>query len=84
MREWLGLELARRFDEAFRGAIDAARSTYDLDPVYEVVEQWRRIAVLQTDPAAFRRTMRVAAEMATGEPSSEDEPWETALSKAGL
>ena len=84
VREWLPAELARRFDDAYRSAIDAARTTYELDPVNEVVEDWRRIAVLHTDPVAFRRTMRAAAELATGEPSPEDELWETTLTRAGL
>ncbi|WP_285591283.1 DUF6247 family protein [Actinomycetospora sp. NBRC 106378] len=84
VREWLSPELAARFDDAYRAAIDTARSTFELEPVYTVVEDFRRIAILETDPAAFRRTMRAAAELATGEPSPEDEPWQTTLTKAGL
>jgi hypothetical protein len=51
---------------------------------HEVVEPWRRIAVLQTDPAAYRRTLRRAAELATGEPSPDDEPLEVTSARAGL
>lgn len=50
----------------------------------DVIERWRRIAVLQTDPGAYRRTLRHAAELATGEPSPEDEPLEVTSAKAGL
>jgi Family of unknown function (DUF6247) len=43
-------------------ALDDARASLDLGGVFDVVERWRRIAILQTDPGAYRRTMRLAAE----------------------
>ena len=52
--------------------------------MHEVVERWRAIAIPQVDPAADRRTMRRAAEIATGAPSLDDEPLEVTTTKAGL
>jgi hypothetical protein len=39
---------------------------------------------LQTDPEAYRRTVRLAAELATGQPSPDDEPVEVSAAKAGM
>ncbi|MEJ2869080.1 DUF6247 family protein [Actinomycetospora sp. OC33-EN08] len=82
--EWLSPELRRRFVRDYEAALDRARVDLDLEGLHEEVERWRQIAVLQTDPVGFRRTMRRAAEIATGEPSPEDEAWETTLAKAGM
>ena len=65
--DWLSSELRRRFGNDYEAAMDRARTDLDLEGVHEVVERWRQIAVLQTDPVAFRRTMRLAAEIATRE-----------------
>lgn len=84
IRQWLLPEDAARFVAAYEAALDDARTSLDLAGVHAVVERWRGIAILQTDPTAYRRTMRLAAEIATGEPSPEDEPLEITASKAGL
>ena len=82
--DWLPPELRSRFVRDYEVALDQARTDLDLEGVYEVVERWRQIAVLNADPVAFRRTMRLAAEIATGAPCPEDEAWETTLTKAGM
>lgn len=82
--DWLPVELRTRFVRDYEAALDRARTDLDLEGVHEVVERWRQIAVLQIDPVAFRRTMRLAAEIATGSPSPEDEAWDTTLTKAGM
>lgn len=84
IRQWLLPDDAVRFVAAYETALDDARASLDLAGVHEVVERWRGIAILQTDPTAYRRTMRLAAEIATGEPSPDDEPLEITTSKAGL
>jgi hypothetical protein len=84
VRRWLFPHDADRFLIEYRAALDEARISLDLEPVLEVVERWRQIAVLQTDPAAYRRTLRRAAELATGEPSPDDEPLEVTSARAGL
>ncbi|MDN5914822.1 MAG: DUF6247 family protein [Pseudonocardia sp.] len=84
IRRWLRRPDAERFVAEYRSAMDVARVALELGAVLDVIERWRRIAVLQTDPAAYRRTMRRAAGLATGESSPEDEPLEVTSAKAGL
>ena len=84
MRQWLLPADAARFVAAYEAALDDARASLDLAGVDEVVERWRGTAILQTDPTAYRRTVRRAAELATGEPSPDNEPLEITTSKAGL
>jgi hypothetical protein len=84
VRRWLAPEDAQRFLDEYQLAIDDARSSLDLTTVHEVTERWRRIAILQTDAEGYRRTVRRAAELATGHPSPDDEPLEVTKRKAGL
>ena len=73
-----------RFDDAYALALAQARQDYDLAPVHDMVEEWRRQAIAQSDPDAFRRMVRRAAEFFTGEPVPEDEPLATSRAKAGM
>lgn len=73
-----------RFKLEYEAALDEARRAYDLAAVYRVVEHWRRIAALQTDPAGFRDSVRSLAELATGEPIPAGEPFAVTRQKAGL
>lgn len=72
------------FDAAYSAALDEARRSYELAPVHEALEEWRRRAILQSDPEAFRRSVRRAAESATGEPVPDDEPFEVTRANAGM
>jgi hypothetical protein len=73
-----------RFRLEYEAALDEARRTYELAPVQDVVEHWRRIAVLQLDPEAFKRSVRSIAEAVTGEPTPEGEPFEVTRQKTGI
>jgi hypothetical protein len=84
IRQWLLPRDARRFVSEYEEAIDEARTSLDLAAVFEVIERWRRIAILQTDPEAYRQTIRRAAELATGQASPDDEPIEVSAAKAGM
>ena len=84
VRRWLLPRDGQRFVTEYEAALDEARQSLDLGTVLEVVERWRQIAVLQTDPGAYRRTMRLAAELATGEASPEDEPLDVTSAKAEM
>lgn len=84
IRAGLFAEDRAEFDAAYGAALDEARRTYELAPVYDLVEQWRRRAILQSDPEAFRRSVRRAAEFFTGKPVPEDEPFEVTRAHAGL
>jgi hypothetical protein len=72
------------FDHAYADALDQARQTYELTPVLETIEEWRRRAILQSDPEAFRRSVRRAAEYFSGEPVPEGEPFGNTRARAGL
>jgi hypothetical protein len=72
------------FDRAYAGALDQARQTYELTPVLETIEEWRRRAIIQSDPEAFRRSVHRAAEYFSGEPVPEDEPFGNTRARAGL
>ena len=65
-------------------ALADARSTLHLTPAEKVLEEWRRRAVLQSDPDAFRRSVRRAAKFFTGDPAPEDEPYEITRARAGM
>ena len=84
IREALFQEDKELFDQAYASALDEARRTYELAPVLETIEEWRRRAILQSDPEAFRRAVRRAAEYFTGEPVPEDEPFAITRVKAGM
>lgn len=73
-----------RFRADYEAALDDARRTYDLAGVHGVVEHWRQVAVLQSDPAAFRESVRAVAEIVTGAPTPEGEPFEVTRRKAGM
>jgi hypothetical protein len=84
VKRWLLPHDARRFVAEYEAALDDARTSLDLAGLVEVVERWRGIAILQTDPDAYRRTLRTAAELATGQASPDDEPLDVTATKAGL
>lgn len=72
------------FDTDYEQALAEARHSLDLTELFETLEQWRRIAVLQCDPGNFRRVARRTAELLTGKPVPEDEPLAVTRVKAGL
>lgn len=84
VRAGLFAEDRTQFDAAYGAALDEARRTYELGPVHDVVEEWRRRAILQSDPEAFRQSVRRAAEFFTGTPVPDDEPFEITRAHAGL
>jgi Family of unknown function (DUF6247) len=84
VRQWLLPRDAERFVSEYEAALDDARCSLELGGVHDVVERWRRIAVLQTVPDGYRRTVRRAPILATGEASpEEDEPLDVTCTKAG-
>lgn len=62
------------FDAAYDAALAEARGTRDLTGLFRMLEHWRRIAALQSDPEVFRRVARRAAEKLTGRTGPDDEP----------
>lgn len=73
-----------RFQSAYERALDAAKKDLDLTDVLSVLEEFRRLAILQTDRPGWRRTVRAAARAATGQESPDDEPLEITRTKAGM
>lgn len=72
------------FDQALSAALDAVKASRDLTGLFRMLDQWRRIAVLQSDPERFRRVVRRAAEANVGRPIPDDEPLSMTRSRAGL
>jgi uncharacterized protein DUF6247 len=73
-----------RFLDDLDQATREMREQLDLTPVFSVLEEYRRLAILQRDRIAYHRTIRAAAAIATGEESPEDEPFEVTRQKAGF
>ena len=62
------------FDTAYAEALTHARVSLDLTTLFEMLEHWRRVALLQQDPVRFHAVARRAAELLTGQPCPDDEP----------
>lgn len=62
------------FDAAYEAALAAAKTSLDLTELFSTLEHWRRVAALQADREDYRRVVRRAAELLTGQPVAEDEP----------
>lgn len=73
-----------RFRLAFAEALDRAKHDLDLTPVFDTLEDWRRLAVAQSDPHGWRHAVRKAAELATGSVPPVDEPLEVTRRTAGF
>ncbi len=71
------------FFTEYEQALVAARESLDLTALFTMLEHWRRVAALQADPEVFRRVVRRAADLLTGEPSPANEPLEETRRKAG-
>jgi len=72
------------FDADYEQALADARQSLDLAELFETLEQWRRIAVLHSDPKNFHHVARRTAELLTGQPVPDDEPLAVTRTKAGL
>lgn len=84
IRDGLLPEDRDQFDAAYDQALADARKTLDLTSLFTTLEQWRRLAVLQSDRANYRHAVRRAAELLTGEPVPDDEPLSVTRRKAGM
>jgi len=73
-----------RFDDAYEQALAQARHSLDLTELFKTLEHWRRLALLQSNPADFRRVVRRAAEALTGEEIPADEPLGVTRARVGL
>ncbi len=72
------------FEVEYRRALFEARESLDLTELFKMLEHWRRMALMQRDSANYRRVVRRAAELLTGEASPEDEPLDVTREKAGM
>ncbi|MGH3945064.1 MAG: DUF6247 family protein [Pseudonocardiaceae bacterium] len=72
------------FDAAYEAALAECRESMDLTGLFTMLEHWRRVAVLQSDPEGYRRVVRRAAEALTGEEIAAEEPLEVTRAKAGM
>ncbi|MDL5160591.1 DUF6247 family protein [Actinomycetospora termitidis] len=70
--------------ERFDAALSDARAGGGEDRIWNCVERWRGIAVLQADRRRFRRLARQIAERTTGVASPDDEPLEVTRAKAHI
>lgn len=60
------------FDADYERALGRARETRDLTELFTVLERWRRLAVLQSEPEVFRRVAQRAGEV-RAEPDTDPE-----------
>ncbi len=67
-------EEREEFDQAYRWALAEAAETLDLAGALDILEHWRRRAIMSADPQAYRRMLRRAARLLSGEDVPEDEP----------
>ncbi len=68
----------------FDAALVESRGSLDLTGLFTMLEHWRRVAVLQSDPEGYRRVVRRVAKALTGEEIPADEPLEVTRAKAGI
>lgn len=70
-------EQVGEFDAAFDAALTAARQTLRLDRLRQVLQVWRRVALLaQRDPEAYRAMLAAAADIqAAGQPRTGSVSW---------
>jgi hypothetical protein len=73
-----------RFDTAYQRALITAREDMDLSELFRCLEHWRRVALLQRDPARFVSIARRAAQRLTGEPVPADEHLAQTRRRVGL
>lgn len=72
------------FETAYRQALAGAREDLDLTELFQTLEHWRRLALLQRDPTRFAAIARRAAERLTGDPVPDDEPLAQTRRRAGI
>lgn len=84
IRSALQLEDRTAFEAAYQAALDTARESLDPTVLFEVLERWRRVAVLQADPDRFTQVARRVAELRTGAPVPTDEPLSVTRATAGM
>lgn len=73
-----------RFDQAYADALATAGESFDLTALFEMLERWRHVGLLQQDPTRFHAVARRAAELLTGQPCAPDEPLTVTRAKAGM
>lgn len=73
-----------RFDAAYESALAEARTSLDLSALFKTLEHWRRVALLQGDRDNYRRVVRRAAGLLTGEEIPTDEPLQVTRNRVGL
>ncbi|MPZ65462.1 MAG: hypothetical protein GEU83_08070 [Pseudonocardiaceae bacterium] len=74
IRAALIAEEREEFDQAYRRALDEAADTLELAVVLDTLEHWRRRAIISADPQEYRRMLRRAAQLLSGDDVPEDEP----------
>lgn len=74
IRAALLVEEREEFDQAYRRALAEAGETLELAGVLDTLEHWRQRAIISADPQAYRRMLRRAAQLLSGDEVSEDEP----------
>jgi Family of unknown function (DUF6247) len=84
IRDALLPEDGAAFETAYQLGLIRAREDLDLTELFQTLEHWRRLAVLQRDPARFSSIARRAAERLTGDPVPEDESLAQTRRRAGI
>ena len=72
------------FDTAYEVALAVAREQLELTELFKILEHWRRLALLQRDPARFTSVVRRAAERLSGATVPDGEPLNQTRRRLGL
>jgi hypothetical protein len=76
-------EEAGDFDREYRQVMREATESLDLTPVLEMLERWRRVAILSQDAERHRRMLDHAERLQRGKDLS-TEPWSVTKARLGL
>lgn len=83
IRSYLLPEDLPRFDERYRQVMAQATETLDLEPVFAMLEHWRRVAIRSQQPEHLRAAREYERRLRAGEPV-DGRPWNEWAREYGL
>ena len=84
IREALLPEDRAEFDAALTAAADRFKQSLDFTELFSLLDQWRKIAALQSDPDRFARVARRVTELTSGRQPASDATLAELRAQAGI